>query len=77
MFGCQTKLRINGQFLKNHYKPLSPKAKIGTIYFQFVGPELYINCDSMGVVMEMHEIPSGESSGQVRVLEKSIEVTVH
>jgi hypothetical protein len=25
------------------------------------------NCDSVGVVMEMHYIPSGESSSQVRV----------
>jgi hypothetical protein len=27
--------------------------------------DIYINCDSVGVVMETHEIPSGESSSQV------------
>jgi hypothetical protein len=34
--------------------------------FNFVGR----NCDSMGVVMETHNIPPGESSSQVRVLEQ-------
>jgi hypothetical protein len=38
-------------------------------YFQIVGPGAH-NCDSMGVVMEMPNIPLGESSSQVQVLDQ-------
>jgi hypothetical protein len=42
-------------------------------YFQFGRAwcaKFCINYDSVGVVMEMHNIPPGESSSQVRVLEQ-------
>jgi hypothetical protein len=38
-------------------------------YYQLVGPGVRGIYNSVGVVMETHEIPSGESSSQVRVLE--------
>jgi hypothetical protein len=45
---------------KYQYISLVPRA-----YYQFVGLVHEIYCDSVDVIMEMHEIPSGESSSQV------------
>jgi hypothetical protein len=62
-------------FLKEPKSSFHYHAFVPSPYFQFGRAwcaKFCINCDGVGVVMEMHNIPPGESSSQVRALEQEL-----